>query len=318
MQSPSWKAIVHGLELVKKGVVWRIGSGDKIRIWRDPWLPREFSFRPMGKIRPCGLKWVEQLIDKSRMTWKEDNVQKYFSSSDCEVPVHPMEDILAWHKEKNGVFSVRSAYRLALRLQENLNGGFQSTSTSTDGRPCWKAYWKIPLPHNVLIFGWKLNKNGLATGENKRRRGIESIDTCQIYGLEPESSMHAMIRCPHARALRDASREDWKLPEENLLLQLKPEVLIMFLYSIDVDEAASLLLLLWRAWQVRNDITHDTKFSSVASSVIFIRKYWIELRMIRHSSNIFDDKGKQPVFDSLERNQLNDKTKKKGRWTLPE
>ncbi|WVZ69136.1 hypothetical protein U9M48_017972 [Paspalum notatum var. saurae] len=101
--------------------------------------------------------------------------------------------------------------------------------------------------------------------------------------------MHAMIRCPHARALRDALREDWKL-----------------------------LLLLWRTWQVRNDITHDTKFSSVASSVIFIRKYWSELCMIRHSSNLFDDKGKQPVFDSQKRNQLNDKTKKKGRWILPE
>jgi hypothetical protein len=26
-QSPTWKAIVHGLELLKKGVCWRIGSG---------------------------------------------------------------------------------------------------------------------------------------------------------------------------------------------------------------------------------------------------------------------------------------------------
>ena len=38
-QSPTWKAIVHGLELVKKGVIWRIGSGEQIRIWRDPWIP---------------------------------------------------------------------------------------------------------------------------------------------------------------------------------------------------------------------------------------------------------------------------------------
>jgi hypothetical protein len=36
--SPSWRSIVHGLELLKKGIIWRIGF--KVQIWQDPWLPR--------------------------------------------------------------------------------------------------------------------------------------------------------------------------------------------------------------------------------------------------------------------------------------
>jgi hypothetical protein len=28
--SPTWKAIEHGLELIKKRVIWRVGSGTKI------------------------------------------------------------------------------------------------------------------------------------------------------------------------------------------------------------------------------------------------------------------------------------------------
>jgi hypothetical protein len=36
--SPSWRSIVHGLELLKKGIIWQIGS--KVQIWQDPWLPR--------------------------------------------------------------------------------------------------------------------------------------------------------------------------------------------------------------------------------------------------------------------------------------
>jgi hypothetical protein len=43
--SPTWKAIVHGLELVKKGIIWRIRAGAKVNIWRDPWIPRQPSFR---------------------------------------------------------------------------------------------------------------------------------------------------------------------------------------------------------------------------------------------------------------------------------
>jgi hypothetical protein len=38
--SPTWKAIEHGLELVKKGIIWPIGSRTKVNIWRDPWLLR--------------------------------------------------------------------------------------------------------------------------------------------------------------------------------------------------------------------------------------------------------------------------------------
>ncbi|XP_014751194.1 uncharacterized protein LOC106865543 [Brachypodium distachyon] len=34
--SSSWKAIEFGLELLQKGIVWRVGNGTKIRIWRDP------------------------------------------------------------------------------------------------------------------------------------------------------------------------------------------------------------------------------------------------------------------------------------------
>ena len=32
--SPVWKAIVHGLDLLKKGVIWRIAEGTRIKIWR--------------------------------------------------------------------------------------------------------------------------------------------------------------------------------------------------------------------------------------------------------------------------------------------
>jgi hypothetical protein len=30
--SPIWKVIEHGLDLVKKGIIWRIGSGSRVNI----------------------------------------------------------------------------------------------------------------------------------------------------------------------------------------------------------------------------------------------------------------------------------------------
>jgi hypothetical protein len=33
--SPTWRAIEHGVELLKHGVINRIGDGQSTRIWRD-------------------------------------------------------------------------------------------------------------------------------------------------------------------------------------------------------------------------------------------------------------------------------------------
>ena len=37
--SYAWKSIIKGLEVIKRGTVWRIGDGTSIRIWQDRWLP---------------------------------------------------------------------------------------------------------------------------------------------------------------------------------------------------------------------------------------------------------------------------------------
>jgi hypothetical protein len=34
--SPTWRAVEHGLALLKKGIIWRVGSGLKIQIDRHP------------------------------------------------------------------------------------------------------------------------------------------------------------------------------------------------------------------------------------------------------------------------------------------
>jgi hypothetical protein len=35
-----WRSILKGFQLLKEGLIWRVGDGTHINIWRDPWLPR--------------------------------------------------------------------------------------------------------------------------------------------------------------------------------------------------------------------------------------------------------------------------------------
>jgi hypothetical protein len=39
--SYSWRSILKGVNLMKEGLVWRIGDGPNVRIWEDQWLNRD-------------------------------------------------------------------------------------------------------------------------------------------------------------------------------------------------------------------------------------------------------------------------------------
>lgn len=111
--SNTWRAIEYGLELLKKGIIWRIGNGKNVHIWRDNWLPRNFYLKPGTRRRRSRLKWVSDLIDEERGEWKTEILQEHFDHVDVEeilkikLSGSRIEDIVAWHFEPTGMFSVK-------------------------------------------------------------------------------------------------------------------------------------------------------------------------------------------------------------------
>ena len=64
-------------------------------------------------------------------------------------------------------------------------------------------------PTRFVFFGWKVIQDGLATQVNKRRRHFGVSDTCIVCEMVAESSMHALVRCPHVTLLRIAMPRLW-------------------------------------------------------------------------------------------------------------
>jgi hypothetical protein len=115
--SYTWRSILKGLELLKKGVVWRVGNGESIRIWEDPWLPCGITRRPITPRRGNILSRVADLINPVTEDWDKELIQATFWPEDMPkilaIPVHlEMEDVLAWHYDSKGLFSVKTAYRV--------------------------------------------------------------------------------------------------------------------------------------------------------------------------------------------------------------
>jgi hypothetical protein len=104
-----------------------------------------------------------------------------------KIPSWHTEDFIAWPLEKSGLFSVRSAYDLGLKLRD-LNIGTASSSAPEGGRRLWNNVRKGGVPPKVNVFIWKLARNALPTRRRKFTRNMEHGDTCLLCGLAPEVS----------------------------------------------------------------------------------------------------------------------------------
>ena len=106
-----------GLEVIKKGMIWRVGDGNNLHIWQDPWLSRGVFRRPITPRGACLLTYVSELINPSSWDWDVELVKRIFWEEDVKVIlallVHEGRDnLIAWHYDNHGRFSVKSAYKV--------------------------------------------------------------------------------------------------------------------------------------------------------------------------------------------------------------
>jgi hypothetical protein len=69
-------------------------------------------------------EWDEGTLRRFFYPWDVDEILK------TKLPVNKVPDWVAWYYEKVGIFTVRSAYRLALTKSQDLDAMGSSTSAS--------------------------------------------------------------------------------------------------------------------------------------------------------------------------------------------
>ena len=182
------------------------------------------------------------------------------------------DDIIAWAPEKNGIFTVRSAYRFAMDERERPSA--TAMSRAPDGRRAiWKIIWGCPAPPKVRVFAWRIVTNSLATWANKFSRHLEITDICPLCGVEREDGFHAFCRCPLAKEHWHAMALDWPIPSVDAIHNVGPKWLFTLLEPLDEATRMIVLMIMWRIWHVRNEITHEKKPPPTEASRRFLHGY---------------------------------------------
>jgi hypothetical protein len=115
--SYAWRSICHGIELIKEGYIWRIGNGESVKIWEDPWLPQLWDRKVNSPRNGNLLDRVSDLINPVTGSWDNQLVLDTFSGNEASLilsmPVNVnMNDFISWHFDEKGLFSVKNAYKL--------------------------------------------------------------------------------------------------------------------------------------------------------------------------------------------------------------
>lgn len=134
--------------------------GEDIRIWEDPWLPKDLSFKVNSNTaRRDGLEKVSGLIDPSTKAWKHDLTRNTFNQEDTEsilsIPISSTQrlDRKIWHLSSNGSFTVKSAYHLEKEgMGSHVNVQAAQTSSSGGLSSVWKKLWGLKIRPKIKVF----------------------------------------------------------------------------------------------------------------------------------------------------------------------
>ena len=153
----AWRSIMAAQDIVQKGRRWQVGNGRSIMIWKDKWLPSPSTYEVVSPVNyiPEDSRVVE-LIDEEKGAWKTNLVSNVFFPHEADLIygialcANMPEDKQVWALTNNGLFSVCSAYKLAMEMRPDAQVGFRSDGSHL--RRLWRSIWSRNIPHKIRHF----------------------------------------------------------------------------------------------------------------------------------------------------------------------
>jgi hypothetical protein len=192
-----WRSIFNARFIVRGGARWRIGTGESIPLINEPWMLN--GGRIDGSIAGAQLfqnSAVKSLLEENEKKWNESLIRHTFNhdiaTAILKTPliVQVQQDKLIWKAERNGKYSVRSAYRLCVE---------ELIDTSHIRRPgYWAGIWKLKVPPKIRNLIWRVCRGVLPTRMRLLDKGVQCPTNCVSCNSTHEDLWHLCFDCPFA------------------------------------------------------------------------------------------------------------------------
>ena len=181
-------------------LVWKVGSGEKIKFWEDEWLDigqlkerfeslynnselKDKTIDRCGRWSTEGWEW-EFKWRREWFEWEKIMVEDFMTII-SQVSLHQgTEDKRFWNDPPSYSFSVKSAYNKI------------ANHTIGRGLEGFEHLWDLKVMPSALFYAWRAFSNRIATKQNLQRRGVAMEDTlCVLCGKEEETTSHILVLC---------------------------------------------------------------------------------------------------------------------------
>lgn len=188
--SQVWRTIVEGRDTLKTGLIRRIGTGVDTHVWNMNWIPRRENMRPIVSLIAQPPQMVSELLDHGDARWNADLVQQVFlpydAASILQIPVctRVINGFWSWNFEKDGIFSVRSAYCMIVDIKKRREDWLEQragASNNSDNEKAWASLWKVSVRAKIKMFLWRLAKNSIPTEDVRKHRKMSHHEECYHY-----------------------------------------------------------------------------------------------------------------------------------------
>ncbi|KAK3221617.1 hypothetical protein Dsin_008642 [Dipteronia sinensis] len=160
----------------------------KDRVWdkiKDRWIPRP-SFAKVFSPPLLGVRAIVKALSSPSSGWNIPLIRASFLQEDVDAILSPPlssfmhVDIVSWHYEKSGSYSVRCGYKVGRGLNPKV-----STSGLSSVEAWWKFLWHMKIPNKIKIFMWKVCHHWIPTSFNLAKRGLPTDKF-------PKTTVHAL------------------------------------------------------------------------------------------------------------------------------
>ncbi|VFQ67010.1 unnamed protein product [Cuscuta campestris] len=107
-------------------------------------------------------------------------------------------DKLIWARDRSGLYSVKSAYRMLTWDESVVND-----STHNSSKSVWRKLWRVHTTPTIRNLIWRAANNILPVLDNLARKEMPIQNTCPLCQSSEETVLHLFVSCSFARQTRN-------------------------------------------------------------------------------------------------------------------
>lgn len=254
-----WVSILKGRDFLNKHKAWHVKNGRNIKISGDKWMHSgDRLWLNDGNVNQTT---VNDLIAASGDNWDMAKITQLIPNESIRkvlatpINTHLAEDTTFWPYSKDGVYNVKSGYKIA--HYEVGEGGSIDNPSSPSEKQLWKSIWNAKVMLKIKNFIWRLVSDALPTKANLAKRGLGESSCCPICYCERETAEHIFLGCSWVKPVWFGSTLQWSIGStDNVDIKWWVSEKIELILKVRDSESEHFLALffnlLWGIWLGKN------------------------------------------------------------------